>query len=153
MPLEPTKARFVAEPPSITLHASCVRWSRFGLLIKGKSGSGKSGLALELIGRGAVLVADDVVNVSRINGDLFASGVGMRGTIEVRSQGIFVLPSIKETILEAQILLESKPHKHRLPPVETVDVLGINLPNLRLGRVSSSAIMAIRTLLTRARKA
>jgi HPr kinase/phosphorylase len=55
------------------IHASCVVLARAGepfgapgdagILILGASGSGKSDLALRLIGRGALLVADDRVEI------------------------------------------------------------------------------------------
>jgi len=41
------------------LHASCVCLEGRAVLIRGASGSGKSGLALQLIALGAALVADD----------------------------------------------------------------------------------------------
>ena len=46
-----------------TIHASAVALGPVGLLIMGASGSGKSSLALELMARGAKLVADDQVVV------------------------------------------------------------------------------------------
>lgn len=43
------------------LHGTCVAYSQSGLLIIGTSGSGKSALALALMGMDAVLLADDRV--------------------------------------------------------------------------------------------
>ena len=53
-------------PPSapLILHATAVAVAGRGLLIRGASGSGKSGLALEMMARGAQLVSDDRVIVS-----------------------------------------------------------------------------------------
>ena len=44
---------------SETVHATCVAIGGRGVLIAGRSGRGKSDLALRLIDRGAVLVSDD----------------------------------------------------------------------------------------------
>ena len=41
------------------LHASCVAWQGRGALILGRSGAGKSALALQLMAFGADLVSDD----------------------------------------------------------------------------------------------
>lgn len=49
--------------PRVILHASCVVVAGRGLLICGRSGSGKSGLALQLMGYGAGLIADDRVEL------------------------------------------------------------------------------------------
>lgn len=48
-----------------TIHASAVSLAGRGLLILGASGTGKSGLALEMMSRGAVLIADDRVRLMR----------------------------------------------------------------------------------------
>jgi len=45
------------------VHGSCVAWAQGGILLLGPPGGGKSDLALRLLGRGAVLVADDQVEV------------------------------------------------------------------------------------------
>ena len=60
-----------------------------GVLIRGKSGVGKSETALGLIERGAALVADDMVYVRNVGGELGTSAPEMsRGFMEVRGLGI-----------------------------------------------------------------
>lgn len=90
--------------PMISLHGVLVDVYGEGLLIMGESGVGKSEAALELIRRGHRLVADDVVEIRKINDHV------LRGTapavtkhfIEVRGIGIidcktlFGVESIKE---------------------------------------------------------
>ncbi|MEM9638850.1 MAG: hypothetical protein AAGA94_14475, partial [Pseudomonadota bacterium] len=50
--------------PSDILHASCVACQGRAVLILGRSGQGKSGLALQLMAYGADLVADDRTQVT-----------------------------------------------------------------------------------------
>lgn len=94
------------------IHASCVRLGRAGrafgapsdagILILGKSGSGKSELALRLIAEGASLVADDRVELFVRKGKLFARAPKtLAGLIEIRGVGIIKLPRKKD----AQIAL------------------------------------------------
>lgn len=60
-----------------------------GILIRGKSGVGKSETALGLIERGAALVADDIVQIRNIGGEIIANAPELsRGYIEVRGLGI-----------------------------------------------------------------
>ncbi len=49
---------------TVQLHASCVSIAGKGVLLLGVSGSGKSDLALRLIDSGAILVADDRVDIA-----------------------------------------------------------------------------------------
>ncbi len=75
------------------IHASCVAVGRHGVLLLGKSGSGKSDLALRLIDQGAVLVADDRTILFVEKGALHArSPESIRGLIEVRGLGIVRFP-------------------------------------------------------------
>ena len=70
---------------SVTLHGCMVDVRGVGVLIRGKSGVGKSETALGLIERGAALVADDMVYVRNVGGELVASAPEMsRGFMEVR---------------------------------------------------------------------
>ena len=58
---------------SETLHASSVAKDGRAILISGRSGAGKSDLALRLIDRGATLISDDYTIVRRVNGRLVAT--------------------------------------------------------------------------------
>ena len=56
--------------PRTHVHGVLVKVSGLGVLIRGDSGIGKSECALELIKRGHILVADDVVEVQRKRGNI-----------------------------------------------------------------------------------
>ncbi len=75
-----------------TVHASCVLVGRSAVLIRGASGSGKSGLALALIDAlpgTARLVADDRVHLFAANGRLLAAAPdAIRGRLEIRGLGV-----------------------------------------------------------------
>ncbi len=76
--------------PSTNIHASFVDVFGIGVLILGKSGVGKSECALELIEKGHRLVADDVVEIQRID-DLFLFGTSseiISHHMEIRGLGI-----------------------------------------------------------------
>ena len=67
--------------------------SRAGVLLLGPSGSGKSDLALRLIAEGAVLVADDRVELFLLRSRLYARPPKrLAGLIEARGIGIFEIP-------------------------------------------------------------
>jgi hypothetical protein len=87
----------------VNIHATCVRLERAarafdapsgaGVLLLGKSGSGKSDLALRLIGRGARLVADDRTELRCERGRLVARAPAkIAGLIELRGVGIVAMP-------------------------------------------------------------
>ena len=75
--------------PSVTLHGCKVDMRGVGVLIIGKSGSGKTETAIGLIERGAALVADDMVKIKYVGGELVASAPDLsRGYLEIRGIGI-----------------------------------------------------------------
>lgn len=76
--------------PRMTMHAVLVDVYGVGVLITGDSGVGKSEAALELIKRGHQLVADDVVDICRVNeGRLTGeSPETIRFFMEIRGIGI-----------------------------------------------------------------
>lgn len=75
--------------PSVTVHGCMVDMRGVGVLILGKSGSGKSETAIGMLERGASLVADDMVRIKYVGGDLVASAPDLsRGYMEIRGIGI-----------------------------------------------------------------
>jgi HPr kinase/phosphorylase len=76
--------------PQIILHGSLVDVYGTGMLFTGRSGIGKSEIALDLIERGHRLVSDDVVVLTRkAEGVLIGSSTEMlRHLIEIRGVGI-----------------------------------------------------------------
>ncbi|MDA0748136.1 MAG: HPr(Ser) kinase/phosphatase [bacterium] len=76
--------------PETAIHGSLVDVYGIGLLFTGRSGIGKSEIALDLVERGHRLVADDIVLVSRkLQGILVGtSGETLRDHMEIRGLGI-----------------------------------------------------------------
>ena len=82
--------------PRTAIHGSLVDVYGIGLLFVGRSGIGKSEIALDLVERGHRLVADDVVLVSRkLQGILVGtSGEALRDHMEIRGLGILNVRSL-----------------------------------------------------------
>ncbi len=75
--------------PRTSLHGCMVDYRGIGVLIIGKSGSGKSETAIGLLEKGAALVADDSINLRQIGGELIASAKDFaRGYLEMRGIGV-----------------------------------------------------------------
>jgi HPr kinase/phosphorylase len=112
---------------SLTLHASAVAIGGRGVLLLGPSGSGKSALALSLIGRGAALVADDRVVVTRAGGALIARAPArLAGLIEARGFGILRVPSVPEAPLALAVDL-GRADATRMPHPATITHLGVSI--------------------------
>lgn len=120
---------------TLTLHASCVALEGRGVLISGPSGSGKSALALELMARGALLVADDRTEIRR-QGDLLhaRAPAAIAGLIEARGLGLLRAEIVTEVQLHVIVDL-SVLETARLPRHVRDQLLGIDLP--RLSRVDA----------------
>mgnify|MGYP001796021079 CR=1 FL=1 len=110
------------------LHASCVAWEDRAAVITGAAGTGKSGLALNLMSLGCTLVADDRVGLSNQHGVLIAqSHPNIAGLIEAR--GIGILQATMRP--EAQVVLfvdMDQLEANRLPQSRIFTYLGCDLP-------------------------
>jgi HPr kinase/phosphorylase len=113
--------------PSVTLHGCMVDMRGVGILIVGKSGSGKSETAIGLLERGASLVADDMVRIKYVGGDLVATAPDLsRGYMEIRGIGIinvanlYGLASIRPD-KRLDLVVTLKPHAD----LNEVDRLGL----------------------------
>ena len=112
---------------SVLVHGSAVTFGGRGILILGRSGAGKSALALGLLGRGAALVADDQVRLERRGGALVATAPAtIAGLIEARGIGLARLPSMPEAPLLVAVDLDQGPEA-RMPQRVTITHLGIEL--------------------------
>nr|WP_293572978.1 HPr kinase/phosphatase C-terminal domain-containing protein [Phaeobacter sp.] len=116
--------------PSCCMHASCVDVNGKGLLITGPSGSGKSTLALQMMALGAVLVADDKVNVARQNDMLIATApTVLSGVIEARGVGLLEADTVSESRIVATVDL-SELETERLPHQLVDKILGLQIRKL-----------------------
>lgn len=112
---------------SCNIHASAVALAGRGLLILGRSGAGKSGLALRLMALGARLVADDRVMLRRAPEGLFASAPAeLAGLIEARGVGILRGAFLPETSLAYAVDLDAAPTA-RMPQRREISFLDVQL--------------------------
>lgn len=126
--------------PEKTVHGVCVEVFGIGMLIRGKSGIGKSETALELVKRGHRLIADDAVIIRKIDNRLkgYCPELTMH-LLEIRGLGIldikhlYGVGSIKiDQFINLVIDLEEwdeKKEYDRLGTDDTkADILDVKLP-------------------------
>lgn len=118
-------------------HGVCMDVLGLGVLITGASGAGKSELALELVSRGHGLVADDVVDISRIAASTLECRAPpvLKDFLEVRGLGVLNIRTIfGETAVRPKMNLRLIVHldrsgtfeSERLPLHElSEDILGV----------------------------
>lgn len=131
-------------PATETLHASAVEFDGRAVLIEGPSGSGKSGLALQLIAFGARLITDDRARlVLRDDWPWVLPPERLRGVIEARGVGLLATPASPGAPLALVVDL-AEAETERLPEPAVQILLGHEV--MRLRRVDAphfaSAIVA-----------
>lgn len=127
------------------LHGVLVNVYGLGVLIQGDSGVGKSECALELLKRGHILIADDVVEVKRRIGYILMghSPKNISHYMEVRGLGIIDIEllfgigaTMDQSIVEMQVFLESvadlKSYDRTGLVSDTVNILDVSIPSLRV---------------------
>lgn len=127
--------------PQITRHGVLVEIYGEGVLILGESGVGKSETAIELIKRGHRLIADDAVEIKKLNSDqlmgsapeLIRHYMELRGIGVVDVRHLFGVSAVKnETKIDLVVNLEpwrDDAVYDRLGLEEpTTDILGVELP-------------------------
>ena len=125
-------------PPDEIVHATCVAIAGRGVLLAGKSGSGKSDLALRLIDRGAMLVSDDYTELRGVGDSLLAQAPAtIAGRIEVRGIGIIGMPTADRVAVCLYADLDRAPG--RLPEPETIRLAGLDIPLFALSALEPSA--------------
>lgn len=139
-----------------TLHGSLVDVYGIGMLLVGKSGIGKSEVALDLVERGHRLVADDVVVITKKGGGvLMGSGTELtQHMMEVRGLGIvdvramFGIRAIRfqkrvEVVVQME-LWDSEKEYTRLGMIdEYEEIMGVHLPLVKLPIVPGKNVTVI----------
>ncbi len=131
--------------PQVALHGSFVDVYGVGLLFYGRSGIGKSEIALDLIERGHRLVSDDVVMISRKGeGILMGSGTDLvKHFMEIRGLGIIDVRSIfgirairfqkrVEIIVNLEEWSSRKEYTRTGLDEDIITMLGVEIPFIRL---------------------
>jgi HPr kinase/phosphorylase len=131
--------------PHVVVHGSFVDVYGVGVLFIGRSGIGKSEIALDLVERGHRLVADDVVILTRKR-DAILMGTGsslIEHIVEVRGLGVidvrqmFGIRAIRyqkrlEIVVELQDWNPSEDYERIGLDDSTVDILGIAISSVKL---------------------
>ena len=136
---------------SKNFHSTSVVVEDLGIMIIGKSGSGKSDLALRLIDSGAMLISDDLT-ICKKSGDFLYlnSHKETRGLLEVREIGIMTVPYIDNIKLALIVELTDIDLK-RSPGEISCKILGIRVPKIKLLGRESSAVAKIKIKLNQIR--
>lgn len=128
--------------PKTTMHGVLLEVFGMGVMIMGKSGVGKSETALELIKRGHRLVADDAVEIKRIDDMLRGTSPAIiRHFMEIRGIGIldikrlYGVGAVKtwemlDLVVELEHWDEHKEYDRVGIDENTKDILGINVPRV-----------------------
>lgn len=134
----------------ILIHASCVAIGGRGVLLTGRSGAGKSDLALRLLDRGAELVSDDGTALERRGEGLMArAGPHLFGRIEVRGIGILDWPARAEAALALVVALDEAVPRMAEEVLPVREWEGVALPVLALPAFESSTPVKVEQALLR----
>lgn len=115
--------------PATSIHATLIEVMGSGVLLTGKSGIGKSEIALELIKRGHRLVADDRVDLVRSGDEVLGHAPDiLRGLIEVRGIGLVnVTRMFGITALKERQQVDYLIHLVNYNPNDSYDRLGAEI--------------------------
>ncbi len=128
---------------STTIHGCMVNVRGVGVLLTGKGGIGKSEISLGLVERGAALVADDMVCIRNVGGELITSSPKLSsGFIEIRGLGIVNVTNLfglKAYSREAKLNLIINLTTEALSEIERLgldrkmtNILGVDVERLNL---------------------
>ncbi len=129
--------------PTTEVHATLVDVYGVGLLFTGRSGIGKSEIALDLVERGHRLVADDTVHVTKLADDvLIGKGnhhlrhyMEIRGIGVINVQDLFGIRAVRvQKRIEVEVLLQDwdtkKDWNRSGLDDRTASILGVDIPQV-----------------------
>jgi len=133
----------------VILHATLIAERRGGewrgVLLRGASGAGKSGLAMQLMQTGWRLVADDRVSLWRSGGRLFGRAPDvLAGLIEARTVGVCLVATLPFVEIRRIVdAAEDLAALERTPAPLVAEIEGVVLPRLLLDLRSQTAAPAV----------
>ena len=112
------------------MHATCVDINGSGVLIVGRSGSGKSSLAINLIALGSTLVADDQCEIVKKNNKLSVfKPTSLPSSIEIRGVGLVSAPMVVETSLDWVVNMDEA-ETQRMPDLQFTEIDCYRIPTI-----------------------
>lgn len=131
--------------PETEVHATAVDCYGVGVMITGTPGIGKSEIALELVERGHLLIADDLVQIKRLRDDTLMahSNEFIEHCMEIRGVGIVDVKSIFgvgrvtkrkpiSLLVELEEWKEGMDYDRTGLTEDTREILGIKIPYIRI---------------------
>jgi HPr kinase/phosphorylase len=132
----------------IRVHGTSVALGGAGVLLRGPSGCGKSDLALRLIDRGALLVADDQTQLHLDGDDICMTAPAViAGQIEVRGLGVVRAPCVAAAPLRLVVDLVASAEIERMPVPRACALLGRTVPLIALAPFEASVDAKLRLAL------
>jgi HPr kinase/phosphorylase len=115
---------------SLIMHATCVDINGSGVLIVGRSGSGKSSLAINLLALGSKLVADDQCEIVKNNNRFRVyKPASLPKSIEIRGIGLVSVPMVVETSLDWVVDMDET-ETERMPDLRFTEIGGYRVPTV-----------------------
>lgn len=143
--------------PTESMHGVMMNIYGVGVMLTGQSGIGKSELALDLIKRGHILIADDRVDVKRIHSQIIAEAPDViKSMLEIRGLGVVdvellfggaaVLDKTELSLIIKLSRFQDTEFNRVGNDEVTTNVLGIDIPTIEIpvsdGRPISSIVEA-----------
>ncbi|MGK2742002.1 HPr kinase/phosphorylase [Tepidicaulis sp. LMO-SS28] len=128
--------------PPLNIHGTVLAWDGEAVLLRGKSGSGKSDLAWRtlLADEEVRLVADDRVDVTAgHDGLMVCAPAALAGLLEIRGLGLLELPYTPQADLRLIVDLVPIGEVPRMVPPAFEEMAGVLLPRLALHAFEPSA--------------
>ena len=133
------------------MHATCVDINGSGVLIVGRSGSGKSSLAINLLALGSKLVADDQCElVKKNNRYRILKPASLPNSIEIRGIGLVSVPTVVETTLDWVVNMDEA-ETERMPDLRFTKIGDYRVPTVfgkNMDELASRIYVVVRNALS-----